>query len=240
MRTVSLLKSLSELLQCVSYCLFIFAVDQRLASIKGLIRSNVLFETKHNYKKQNPPSLCLGLPCIFIGSIFGFCSLCEFRFLKQSLSCILCWQFLSMLEFPKSVWYLNNGLINSRTSLRSMKQKRMAERKKYYSKKYKAKDSPEICSTTVSEFLSHCKVFSYSYPGLPNPFLSFLLMTSQCFTLFYKSSDKYLLTLKSLYNSFLLSASTMLDVSPLKHDFFFFFYNQIITFGSPFLRTISI
>lgn len=131
MHTVSLFKSLSELLQCVSYCLFIFTVDQRLASIKGLIRSNVLFETKHNFKKTNPIfSVFLVLPCIFIGSVFGFCAPCEFRFLEQSLFCILCWQFLSMLEFPKSVWYLNNGLINSRTSLRSMKQKRTAERKK--------------------------------------------------------------------------------------------------------------
>lgn len=130
MRIVSFPKSLSEFLQCVSYCLFIFTVDQRLTSIKGLIGSNILLQTKDNYKKQNPSSLFLVLPCIFIGSVFGFCSPCEFRFLEQSLSGILYCQFLSMLEFPESGQYLNNGLINSRTSLRSMKQKRMAERKK--------------------------------------------------------------------------------------------------------------
>lgn len=69
--------------------------------------------------------LCLVLPYIFffIISASGFCSQCEFRFPEQSVSCNLCWQFLSTLEFPKSVWYLNNGLINSRTSLRSVKQK---------------------------------------------------------------------------------------------------------------------
>ena len=55
-----------------------------------------------------------------------------------------------------------------------------------------------------------------------------------------KSSDKYLLTLKSLYNSLLLSASTILNISPLNILFSFFKIASIITFVFPISRTDSI
>lgn len=67
------------------------------------------------------------------------------------------------------------------------------------------------------------------------------MKSSQSFTLLYKSRDKYLLTLKSLYSSYLLSASTILNISPLNIILLYLKkITSVITFGFPISETVSI